>query len=138
MNILNYGFREGAMSVEIKYDQNRKVLDVTVSGALDMDEFSSAFENITNSGDFPPDTNAIWDIRDLDISKANFRFIHDLVKIRSLYTKRGKCRAVVIVSSDLQYGLGRMFQMLSESELPNHIMVFRDYKEGEQWLLEKH
>ena len=126
------------MSVEIKYDRNRNVLDVTVSGALDMDELASAFENITNSGDFPPDTNAIWDIRDLDISKANSRFVNDLVRIRSRFTKRGHCRSVLIVSSDAQYGMSRMFEMLSEGEFPHQLMIFRDYKEGEQWLQEKH
>ena len=62
------------MSVEIKYDQNRKVLDIIVFGLSDADDLSSALEHIINSGDYPPNTDAIWDVRNSDLSNANFQF----------------------------------------------------------------
>ena len=134
----NFSEREGVMSVEIKYDQNRNVLYVTLSGEPEIDEITSALENITNSGDYPPNTNAMWDIRNANISNANYHFVSELVKMRSSFTKRGHCRSALIVSNDAQYGLSRMFEMLAEGKIPYQLMIFRDYKEGEQWLLEKH
>ena len=65
------------MTIETKYDQNRKVLDVLVSGIPDLDELSSVLEKIINSGDYHPET-----------------------------------------------------------KITSQFMVFRDYKEGEKWLLE--
>ena len=126
------------MSVEIKYDQNRKVLDIIVSGLSDADDLSSALEHIINSGDYPPNTDAIWDVRNSDLSNANFQFVSELVKIRSRFMKRRDCRSALIVSSEVQYGLCRMFEMLSEGKISQQLRVFRDYKEGEQWLLEKY
>ena len=126
------------MSVEIKYDQNRKVLDIIVFGLSDADDLSSALEHIINSGDYPPNTDAIWDVRNSDLSNANFQFVSDLVKIRSRFMKRRDCRSALIVSSEVQYGLCRMFEMLSEGKISQQLRVFRDYKEGEQWLLENY
>lgn len=126
------------MSVEIKYDQNRKVLDIIVFGLSDADDLSSALEHIINSGDYPPNTDAIWDVRNSDLSNANFQFVSELVKIRSRFMKRRDCRSALIVSSEVQYGLCRMFEMLSEGKISQQLRVFRDYKEGEQWLLEKY
>ena len=123
------------MSIDIKYDQNRKVLDVIISGKSDIDEFTSALEKITRSAEYPPDTCAIWDIRNSDLSNVNFQLISEIVKIRSRFTERSNCRSALIVSSNAQYGLSRMFEMLSEGKIPHQFMVFRDYKEGEQWLL---
>ena len=126
------------MSVEIKYDQNRKMLDIAVSGILEIDELTSVFETITNSSDYPPDIKAIWDLRKADFSFADYQFANELAKIRSRFTRRGSCPSAIIVSSNFQYGLSRMFEMLLEGKMPHQLMVFRDYKEGQKWLLEKH
>ena len=121
--------------IEINYDQNRKMLNISVSGTSDFDEFSSTLETITSSTDYPPNVRAVWDIRKADFSFANFHLVREVVNIRSSFKKRNNCRSALIVSGNLQYGLGRMFEMLSEGKIPHQLMVFRDYTEGEQWLL---
>ncbi|MGD9158494.1 MAG: hypothetical protein PVG39_08820 [Desulfobacteraceae bacterium] len=121
--------------IDIKYDQNRKMLNITVSGISDFNEFSSTLETITNSTDYPPNVRAVWDIRKADFSFANFQLVREVVKIRRSFKKRDHCRSALIVSGNLQYGLGRMFEMLSDGKIPHQFMVFRDYEEGEQWLL---
>ncbi|MBN2287565.1 MAG: hypothetical protein JXI43_14020, partial [Tissierellales bacterium] len=102
-----------------------------------LDEISSALENIINSGDYHPDTKIIWDIRKADFPYTDYHFIEKLVAIRCRFTKRKNGRSVLIASSDLQFGLGRMLQALSEPKITSQFMVFRDYEEGEKWLLEK-
>ena len=123
------------MSVDINYDGNRKVLCITVSGISDPDELTAVLDTITNSDDYPPDTNAIWDIRKADIANANYQLICELVKIRSRFKKRNNCRAALIVSSNVQYGLSRMFEILSDGKIKHQFKVFRNYDEGEKWLL---
>ena len=44
--------------IEINYDQNRKMLNISVSGTSDFDEFSSTLETITNSTEYPPNIRA--------------------------------------------------------------------------------
>ncbi len=123
------------MTIEIKYDQNRELLHISVQGTPDFDEFASIFETITNSNDYPPNIRAIWDFRNSDISSVNSEMLKHLIEIRKRFEKRNTCRSALIVSSNMQYGMGRMFQMLSEGKIPHEFMVFRDYEECEQWLL---
>ena len=122
--------------IDIRYDQNRDILNISVSGTSDFNEFNTTFETITNSKDYSPNVRAVWDIRKADLTFANFQLVQQIVKLRSGFTKRENCRSALIVSCNYQYGLGRMFEMLSEGKIPHQLMVFRDYNEGEQWLLE--
>ena len=123
--------------IDIKYDQDRKILNISVSGKSDFNEFSSTLETITNSKDFPPNIRTVWDIRQADFSFANFQLVKEVVKIRSKFSKRSHCRSALVVSSNLQYGLSRMFEMLSDGKIQHKLRIFRDLEEGEKWLLEK-
>ena len=122
--------------IDIKYDKDRKMLNIAVSGKSGFEEFSSALEKITTSKEYPPNTRAVWDIRNADFSWANLQLVKEAVNIRSSFTKRDNCRSALIVSSNLQYGLGRMFEMLSDGKVPHQLKVFRKYEEGVKWLLE--
>ena len=126
------------MSIEIKYDQNRNMLNISISGTPNFEEYTSAMETITHSSDYPPNVRTIWDIREADLSFANFTSIKKVVGIRASFKQRDNCKVALVASSNLQYGLCRMFQMLLEDRLPHELAVFRDYEEGEQWLLENH
>lgn len=123
------------MAIDIKYDNRRKMLNVSVSGASDLNEITLALEKITNSTEYPPNIRAVWDIRKADATYVNFQFIKEIVKIRSQFSKLDNCCAALIVSSNVQYGLSRMFQIISEDKFPHQLMIFRSYEEGEQWLL---
>ena len=126
------------MSIEINYDPNRNMLNIAISGTSDFEEYTSALETITNSCDYPPNVRTLWDLRKADLSFANFTSIKKVVGIRTRYKQRDNCRVALVASSNLQYGLCRMFQMLLEDKLPHELAVFRNFNEGEQWLLENH
>lgn len=125
------------MSIEIKYDQDRRMLNIAICGTSDFDEYASALETITSSGDYPPNVRTLWDLRKADLSYINFKSIKKVVGIRTRFQNRQNCRVALVASSNLQYGLCRMFQMLLEDKLPHELAVFREYEEGERWLLEE-
>jgi hypothetical protein len=127
----------GAMAIDIKHDQDRQMLNIIISETFDLDELTSTFEAITNSRDYPPNIRAVWDFRKADISSVNADIINRLVEIRSHFTKRSNCRSALIVSSDLQYGFSRMFEMLTDGKIPPQLKVFREYEEAVQWILDK-
>lgn len=124
------------MSIEIKYDQNRNMLIIAISGTSDFEDYKSALETITRSGDYPPNVRTLWDLRNADLSFANFTSIKKVVGIRTRFKQRDNCRVALVTSSNLQFGLCRMFQMLLEGKLSHELAVFRDYEEGEKWLIE--
>ena len=125
------------MSVDIQYDEDKKILIIKSFGAFTFEDFSSAMETIVASSDYPTCANAIWDFREADLSSVDADFWGRIIDRRSAFPQRDNCYTAMIVSDDLQYGLIRMLQLLSEGKLPQRLMAFRDYKEGEQWLLEK-
>ena len=83
------------MSVDIKYDQNRKVLDVSISGIPGLDELSSALENIINSGDYAPDIKVIWVV---------FNSLYFMTMARNIHFLSARFRSnflIIIILSDL-------------------------------------
>ncbi len=123
------------MSVEIKYDQNGFMLRIGVSGPVSYDEFTSTMEIILNSRDYPPNINILWDLRKADLSQVNYDFWENIIRYRRQFPQRNNCRSAMIVDSDYQYGITRMFQNQAGDRIPQEFMVFRDLKEGEAWLL---
>ena len=125
------------MSFDIQYDQDRKILIIRSFEVFTYEDFSSAMETIVASSDYPTCANAIWDFREADLSSVDADFWGRIIDRRRAFPQRDNCYTAMIVSDDLQYGLIRMLQLLSEGKLPQRLMVFRDYEEGERWLLEK-
>ncbi|MFH1021101.1 MAG: hypothetical protein V1782_10915 [Pseudomonadota bacterium] len=123
------------MSIVLKYDQDNKLIIVTVLGKIMLDEIDSAFQQITRSSDYPPNIDALWDLRNTDFLHVDEKFIRGIIKLREKYSDRANNKSAIIVSDDLSFGLGRMFEMLAANDVHQEIMVFRDYSEGERWIL---
>ena len=125
------------MPIEIRYDQHRRMLSIAILGTSDFDEYASTLETITSSNDYPPNVRTLWDLRKADFSFVNFTSVKKIVGIRERFKNRDNCKVALVASSNLQYGLCRMFQMLLDGRLPHELAVFREYDEGEKWLLEE-
>ncbi|MCF6187007.1 MAG: hypothetical protein L3J49_05955 [Desulfobulbaceae bacterium] len=98
------------------------------------EEFQTSLQEILQSAQFPPDTRTLWDLRELDFSTIDSLMEKRFITIRREYPERGRARLAFIVAGDLAFGMGRMYEMLSE-DLPQTIRTFRKYSEGENWLL---
>lgn len=125
------------MPIEIRYDQDRRMLCIAILGTLDFDEYASTLETITSSKDYPPNVRTLWDLRKANLSFVNFTSVKKIVGIRERIKNRDNCKVALVASSNLQYGLCRMFQMLLDGRLPHELAVFRGYEDGEQWLLKE-
>lgn len=124
------------MTVEIKYDEAKQLLKIRTIGPFSLEDFTSAMETIVNSDEYPTSANVIWDFREADLSSADANFWERIIDSRKMFPQRDNCWTAMIATGDLEYGLIRMLQLLTEGKLPQRLMVFRDYEEGEKWLLE--
>ncbi len=122
------------MPITIRYDREKKVLYGTMTGQVTEDEFQASLLEILQSDQFPPDTRTLWDLRELDFRTIDSLMEKRLINIRRRYPERGRARLAFIVAGDLAFGMGRMYEILSE-DLPQEIRLFRKYSEGENWLL---
>ncbi len=124
------------MPINYKYDEIKNILFGSIEGRVTIEDLRRALVGITESGDYPADVRALWDLRKLDFTLIDSKFGEQLVALRKRNTKRGNARIAIIAETDLSFGMSRMYEMLSDG-LPQQIMVFRDYSRGEAWLLDK-
>ena len=124
------------MSIDLRYDREKGILYAIVGEQVTPDEFACAMEEIIHSDEYPPDVATLWDMRALDFRGADSGTARQLVAMRERYPERGEARLAFVVADDLSFGISRMYELLS-ADLPQKIRVFRDYAEGEQWLMEE-
>jgi hypothetical protein len=96
-----------------------------------MDEFLHA-------EDFSPGIDSIWDFRKTTSASVT----NDDLKEIARYNERigpirgPKWKAALVVSTDLFFGLARMFEAFADSA-PNEIKVFRNMEEATAWITSK-
>ena len=126
------------MAVDIKHDPKKGFLIITVTGQLSHEEYKAVMDEITQSDQYPANINALWDVRDQDFQSVTSGTVKRIIEISKQYPERGSSHVAFIVKNDLAYGMLRMYELASsveESDSPQNHRVFRDYSEGEKWLL---
>ena len=128
------------MSFDIRFDRKKKILIVTVGDTFTVEEFQTAMEEITRSKQYPPDTDALWDLRALDFAIIDAGYLQGIIQIRKQYPERKTARLAHIVSGDFAFGMMRMYQIYSDLDqyrLHQKVGVFKSISEGEKWLLSR-
>ena len=123
------------MPIEFRHDREKEFLLVVVTGHFTLEGFEAAMKDTTESDQFPPDIRPMWDMRELDFSGYDRSFEERLIHIQKKFPQRGRARVAWIVADDHAFGMGRMYEALSE-KLTQNIKVFRSYAEAEDWLLQ--
>ena len=113
------------MSKKFVYDPENKTIFLKRSGRLMPGELSEGIQNLIKLSEFNEAQNLLSDFRDCDLSGIS----NSEVRNHAEYCKdRLKHLNVVIISpSDLGFGLGRMFEILSELGM---VKVVKNLKEA--------
>jgi hypothetical protein len=123
------------MPSDLRYDKERNILNVFLSGEITIDDFDEIMDSITHSDEFPADVPTLWDLCEVDVRNADTSVIEKVIGVRTRYPERGKTKLALLASSELAFGLSRMYEALS-ADLPQTVGVFRDRAEAQQWLEE--
>lgn len=121
------------MTVNYQYDSEKKFLLVKISGVLDWDNLRQTAEKITTATEFPKNVDTLYDLTEMDFSNITAEFEQKLIHFRK-HLDRGNAKIACLVSSDIGFGMGRMYEVFSE-DLPQQVRVFREMGEAEKWLL---
>jgi hypothetical protein len=124
------------MPIDLKYDQNKKILYATIQERINSQEFTLATKAIVSSNEYPPDVRILWDARTVKLPVFDKGLLLEFIEIRKKYPERGNARLAILISDNFAFGISRMYEMLS-SHLPQNIMVFKDFSTGEEWLQSK-
>jgi len=125
------------MPIYFKYDKKKDALYASLEGEVTIEEFQAAIKHVTENAEFAPDVRTLCDVRKLDFTYIDANFLRQVISEEKAHPKRGNARVACIADKDFEYGISRMYEMLAD-DLPKTIMVFRDYSEGERWLLSEY
>ena len=124
------------MPASCSYSVDNNILYCMVEGVVTIDDFKQLMLEIVSSTEYPVDVKTLWDIRKLDLSSITRELADQLISLREKNPQRGATSIAIVAEENHGFGMSRMYEMLS-SQLPQQIMVFRDYKAGETWLMEQ-
>ena len=71
----------------------------------------------------------------MDFSNITTEFEEKLILLRK-HLDRGDAKIACVVSSDVGFGMGRMYEILSD-KLPQQVCVFKKMEDAKDWIKTK-
>lgn len=123
------------MAISTTIDLETGIRMHTVTGQPQRNELFDMLRNLYSRPDFDPNRDVLWDMREADLTAFS---TEDIQAIRDLAGRHwgagGASRAALVVSTDVDFGLTRMYEMLMSASSTNEVRVFRDIDEAREWL----
>ena len=121
------------MPKRLRYDAAKRINYVTIADPFGLADLRDVLRDLTESSNHPPDVDTIWDGRAVDFGPIDRTFAEAVVQLVEEFPDRGRARVAFVVSSDLGFGMARMFEALSVGVLQD-AFVCRSLAEAESWL----
>jgi len=121
------------MAFEASFNKQHNYLSVKYDKLPAVEELDSSIKAFLQSGRYQADVNILFDMTTVCLSLLDRAMIDRLLSIREKYPERGSAKIAILVSRDVDFGLGRMYGTLSE-RLEQRIMIFRDREQAELWI----
>jgi len=124
------------MSIDYSINIEKGVSFHVASGTIGADVILKAFQDLYDDADYSHTLHSLWDFRNCtsDLSSEDLRRI--LHYEQTILSGPGAGKVALVVGSNLDFGLARMYHMLSEQKIDRLFMVFRDYNQALKWIEE--
>jgi hypothetical protein len=123
------------LPIETNIDKDKGLRNHKVTGKINLTDLVTALKELYESPQFDSDMDVLWDLRNADLTSFTFQEIEQLKDyVTRHWGTKGKSRAAMLVSRDLDYGLSRMYEMLSSGKSDSQIQAFHDLGDAMQWL----
>jgi len=121
--------------MELRIDEEKGIARIVLAGPVGEKEILEAFDAAVEHPKYKPGMPRLWDFRRADLSSLDTAAVAALAEYPMRFPK-GICdvRVAFVVAGQLEYGLTRMFQAMSEDERTD-IGIFYSTEEAESWLL---
>ncbi|NOK63303.1 MAG: hypothetical protein GFH27_549361n61 [Chloroflexi bacterium AL-W] len=117
-------------------DVSTNVIMVKAVGLLTLDSIKDLFVEPMRDPAFISGLNICCDLRDVKVD-ISAQAMWQLVEVhRQCAFRWGKAKCALVASSNVVFGLGRMYSMCAEpvDEIPLEVRVFRDMTSANEWL----
>ena len=117
-----------------KVDKERHLVMSSASGVVTFADLLAHQEKLLADPDFSPDFSQLWDlvhVTKVELTTEELRRLSE----RSIFSSAS--RRAILASSDLVFGLSRMFEIFRETLGEKGIRVFRNLDDALDWVLAK-
>ena len=121
------------MPIEYEIDQSRRLIRTTCRGVVRFEDVVAHFRKLREDPDLPEGPDVLLDFTDLETFPDSEHIRSVALEVGSLLPAIQWRNAAVAAPADLAFGIGRMFEMATETYF-RAIMVFRERDEAEAWL----
>jgi hypothetical protein len=123
------------MNIVTVFDPENMVRTHQVTGTISLSAFRGILPGLYSSKQFNPDMNALWDLRQADFSGIMPEDVRELMHVVvSNWGRSGRCHSAILVASETEYGVARIYVSQFGQAAPCKIKVFLDLTEARQWL----
>ena len=115
-------------------DKERRLITSTASGVITLPEIWAHQEKLDRDPDFDPSFAQLLDVTQVTKLKLSSEDVRRVAESNTLSTNP---RLAIVATSNLVYGMARMFQIFREMKGEEKTRVFRDRDEALAWVLGK-
>jgi hypothetical protein len=124
------------MKIETTFMPNRKLRVQTLSDEFDFDTLFQAIVDVYNHPQFDPSFNSIWDFSKVEnIQRISLDQLEKIVAyVVWKRSKYNKVRTAIVVSSDIDFGLAKLYEREVEAANQADISIFHNLNDALIWL----
>lgn len=121
------------MAISKMTDRSKGLTIFTATGELTFADQIAALKDFYEGN---PTKNELWDMRKITGSRISSEELRQVTLFTKRYEQRRQGgKSALVMTTDLDFGLGRMSDALAESEqLPWKIRAFRSMEKALEWL----
>lgn len=121
---------------DLSLDPSRGLVVMAPTGALTLAAVQDLIQRMLEHPHFTPNMACIWDLRGCDVSGMDEEDVRKIATFNaSQQGRRGQGRVALVSTSDLSFGLTRVYGVLGD--VPHlEFRSFRELEAAEAWALE--
>jgi hypothetical protein len=127
--------KDKAVEHKIKIELDKKQFQVKTNGEGTADGINAFLTDIISHPKWTPGMDILLDHRKLNIDNLK---IKNIDKVSDYFVKiskqLGDGRIALVMNRDVDFGIARAWELVTESNTDMHIHVFRSLEKAEAWL----
>ena len=119
------------MPADFFIDTHRGIVFSKATGVLGYSEVLDHMDRLSSNPDFRPEFHQLFDFREVTKATLSHQEIRTLAQ-RVIFSERS--RRAFVVSGELNFGIGRVFQAYRDINGEPGIVIFKEMREALSWL----
>ena len=117
-------------------DRPDRLVRILGSGRLTDDEMIQCVTALRDDPDLEAGMDTLSDMRNIEVGFTRDGVLRMVEVMRASDARRSNARAAIVVSSDLAFGMGRMFESWAQDQVDPAIRIFRSLEDAKAWFAE--